>query len=138
MGVTDFLFVGNRVQKCDKLDDYLGVGWTGAIMGNGSISSYPLHQNLRIISNTFVNFPRRSLVVESASNVEISGNVFVNDEANEPQTAERGQMLIERSDSVFVNGNSWRTSQFTTTRELVSVDAGTTRNVTRNGNAVVA
>jgi hypothetical protein len=136
MGVTGLVFGGNKVERCDKLDDYLGVVWTGVQLEDGSHSAYPLLRGIRIVNNTFVNFPRRSIFVESARGVEIEGNEFVNLLPDEPQTLERGQILIAKARDVTVNGNRWSSGQFTGAR-LVSVDPGTTSGVVVGADNVV-
>lgn len=120
-GVRDFYFSKNRVQKCDKLDDYLGTVWTGVIMPDGWFSSYPLLRNLRFTDNVFADFPRRSLIVSSAETVQVSGNRFFNDQPNDPEAWERGQVFVERAGGVRVEWNTWGTAAFTRW-PLVQVD----------------
>ncbi|KAI9001757.1 pectin lyase fold/virulence factor [Hyaloraphidium curvatum] len=136
MGVRDFVFARNEVRRCDKLDDYLGAAWTGVQKPDGSSSAYPLLRGIRILNNTFAEFPRRSVFVESAQDVVVSGNVFSNAAPDEPQNPERGQLAVGNARDVVVAGNTWTNGQYTT-RELLRVDAGTTRNVTGSANALV-
>ncbi len=118
------------------MDDYLGVAWTGVQLADGSHSGYPLLKGIRILNNTFVNFPRRSIFVESAEGAVIEGNTFVNVRPDEPQTSERGQILIAKATDVTVRANTWTSGQFTGSR-LVSVDAATTSGIKVEGDNVV-
>lgn len=136
MGVRELVFAGNKVEKCDKLDDYLGLAWTGVFSPDGTISSYPLLQGITIINNTFINFPRRSIMIDSASGVEVSGNRIINNESNEPQTPERGQIYVAKSRNVAINGNTWSTGQYTGAT-LVRTDQATTSGVDVGGDNVV-
>lgn len=135
MGVRELVVAGNRVRGVDKLDDYLGVLWTGAIMANGSISGFPLLQGIEISNNTFEEFPRRGVVVQSAAGVVVRGNVFNNSLPNDPPAPERGQLLVDRSSNVAITDNTWTLGKFTA-NPFVRVE-GTAGNVSIVGNALV-
>ena len=136
MGVRSLVFAGNRVEKCDKLDDYLGMAWAGTLQPDGVISSYPLLRGIRILNNTFAAMPRRSVVIESSADAVISGNLILNDAPDEPQAAERGQILVDKSANVSVEGNAWRTAAYTA-QTLVSVDRSSTSGVSvESGNVM--
>lgn len=136
MGIRDAYITNNRFENCDKIDDKHGVIWMGVQGADYKPSNYAVLQNVRITDNTLVNFPRQSVQVGSASNVVISGNRIFNDRADGVGAGERGQILVERSSGVRIEGNTWSKKEFTA-GTLVSVDSSNARDVTISSNTVV-
>jgi hypothetical protein len=120
-GTRNTLIVGNYLANVDELDNFNGVIKVIAEMGQeGVASSYVgSHQNVTIRENTLHNMPRRSIMIASSTGVIVTANKIENDEANPPETAERGQITVARSSDVWIGPNIWTTTQFTTSDIVV-------------------
>ncbi|KAI9013522.1 hypothetical protein DFJ74DRAFT_771414 [Hyaloraphidium curvatum] len=122
-GIFDFFVRGCRFERCDKLDDGLGVVWSGAKGADWAPTSYPLLRGVRIEGNEFVEFPRTAVEIGAAGDAVVARNGFRNRRADGVGAAERGQVLVTRSSGVQVVGNEW---SGIVPGQLIKVEGGAT------------
>ncbi len=119
--------VRNNVFESSDVSDYgSGAMFLAADFEDG-FSSYPMVDGISIINNTFINHPRRSIMITASRNVMIEGNVFDNTIANLPDTGDvRGSIYVHMADSITIRKNTWLDTK---QRKKADVNKGTTRDV---------
>jgi hypothetical protein len=91
IGTKNIVIKNNVFDTCDVQNWGHGVIWTGAgAPAKESTTQVPLHGNIRICNNQFLNMPGNALSLRSCCNVTVSGNKIVPPAASAMQTRALG------------------------------------------------
>lgn len=135
MGVSNLVIRDNMFDTCDVNDWRKGVVYVSTYLPTGP-TDYPMFRNLLFEENTFIDVPRRAVIVRSAENVVIRANTFKNPTTRKRNNYERSTIKVELSSNIVVADNTWVESPYI---EYIEVDADnkTVKGLVETGNSIV-
>ncbi|MBO5020274.1 MAG: right-handed parallel beta-helix repeat-containing protein [Clostridia bacterium] len=104
--VNGFNFLYNEMKNTNLTEELTDDNSALAIMGNSKnlSSGYVKHKNIVIKGNRFENWGAHAIYIDSADGVEISDNIFVD---NDAYSESRSPIYISGAKNVEVSGNSF-------------------------------